>query len=164
MKPVATAAMPTAPTPAQCAAAVEACACFNIRRTARVVTQVYDEALAGVGVSSGQFVVLLTTRILGGGTLQELAVAMSLERSALSRALQPLLRRKLLEMKVGRDRRTRQIDLTEGGLQLLTNGVAYWGEAQQRMNSALGSSGFEALLQISRQSFDNLVKETSSGQ
>ena len=141
-----------------CIEAANACACFNVRRTARLVTQVYDDALAGVGVSSGQFVVLLSTRILGESTMQELAEAVSLDRSALSRALQPLIRRNLVQMTVGKDRRTRRIALTVEGLQLLKDGAPFWMAAQERMQAALGQDGFSELLSTSRRSFEQLAK------
>ena len=145
-----------APTVAQCRAAAEVCACFNVRRTARLVTQVYDEALAGVKVSSGQFVILLTARILGSATMQELAEAVSLDRSALSRSLRPLVTRKLLRVAVGKDRRRREVSVTPAGLQLLADGTPYWERAQQRLQTALGEKGFVGLLRTSQESFKRL--------
>ncbi len=145
-----------APTAAQCRAAAEVCACFNVRRTARLVTQVYDEALAGVKVSSGQFVILLTARIVGSATMQELAEAVSLDRSALSRSLQPLVARKLLRVSVGQDRRRREVSITPAGLQLLADGTPFWERAQQHLQTALGEKGFVGLLRTSRESFQRL--------
>ncbi|WP_221029582.1 MarR family winged helix-turn-helix transcriptional regulator [Actomonas aquatica] len=141
------------PTAAQCQAAAEACACFNIRRTARLVTHVYDEALAPLKVSSGQFVILLAARILDAGTMQELAEAVSLDRSALSRSLRPLVARGLLSINVGQDRRRREVSITADGMQLLADGAPHWQQAQDRMQAALGGNGFEGLLRMSKDSF-----------
>lgn len=146
-----------APSVAQCRAAAEACACFNIRRTARLVTQVYDEALNPVKVSSGQFVILLASRILGSATMHELAEAVSLDRSALSRSLRPLVSRSLLQVEVGMDRRRREVSITTQGLQLLADGVPYWTRAQERMQQALGANGFLGLLETSKESFAQLT-------
>ncbi len=145
------------PTVSQCRAAAEVCACFNVRRTARLVTQVYDEALAGVKVSSGQFVILLTARILGSATMQELAEAVSLDRSALSRSLRPLVNRKLLKISVGQDRRRREVTITLAGMQLLADGTPYWERAQHRLQTALGEEGFVGLLRTSQESFHRLT-------
>jgi len=144
------------PSVTDCVAAAQACVCFNVRRAARSVTQVYDEALAPVKVSSGQFVILLSVRILGEATMQKLAETVALDRSALSRAVQPLMRRGLLKIEPGRDRRTKLIRLSESGMQLLAEGAPYWEQAQARMRGALGQDGFDGLLQTSRRSFEQL--------
>ncbi len=146
-----------APTIAQCRAAAAACACFNVRRTARLVTQIYDDCLAPVGVSSGQFVILLTLRILEQATMQQLAEAVSLDRSALSRALLPLEKKKLLKIEVGTDRRRREVSLTPAGLRLLGEGAPHWMNAQNRLQGALGDEGFNGLLDTAKVSYDRLT-------
>lgn len=146
-----------APSPAACQAAAAACACFNVRRTARQITQIYDDALAPVSVSSGQFVILLAMRILGTATMLELASAVSLDRSALSRALQPLVARKLVRVQVGLDRRCREVALTTAGLLLLADGAPHWERAQERLQTLLGGEQFTALLQTSQRSFELLT-------
>ncbi|MCC5023129.1 MAG: winged helix-turn-helix transcriptional regulator [Candidatus Synoicihabitans palmerolidicus] len=142
-----------APTVAQCQAAAETCACFNVRRTARLVTQVYDDALGAVKVSSGQFVILLTMRILNQPTMQQLAEAVSLDRSALSRALKPLVDRKFLQVRVGNNRRRREVELTTEGLKLLADGTPHWARAQARMEAALGVNAFNGLIEVSKSSY-----------
>lgn len=150
---------PRVPSPAECLAAAEACACFNVRRAARSVTQVYDEALSAVNVSSGQFVILLSVRILSQATMQKLAETVALDRSALSRAVQPLLRRELLSIEPGRDRRTKLITLSPAGMQMLADGAPHWERAQARMRGALGEDGFDGLLRTSRESFERLHRQ-----
>ena len=41
------------------------CACANLRKAARAVTQVFDEALAPSGLRITQFTLLVTSRLSG---------------------------------------------------------------------------------------------------
>jgi DNA-binding MarR family transcriptional regulator len=117
---------------------VQVCACFNLRRAARTVTQIYDEALAPLGLSSGQFHLLLAVRLHGEARLQQLADTVSSDRSVLSRTVRPLVARRLLSMQTGRDRRTRAIALTAEGHRALVAGQACWQHAQARVVARLG--------------------------
>src|SRR5215216_4690522 len=73
-----------------------ACACANLRKAARAVTQVFDEALAPSGLRATQFTLLVTSRLMGESTINELAEKMAMDRTTLSRNLKPLLRSALL--------------------------------------------------------------------
>ena len=42
-----------------------ACACFNLRKATRMVTQLYDDALKPVGIRATQLTVLAATRSAG---------------------------------------------------------------------------------------------------
>ena len=42
-----------------------ACACFNLRKATRMVTQLYDEALKPAGIRATQLTVLAATRSAG---------------------------------------------------------------------------------------------------
>src|SRR5215217_5827709 len=80
-----------------------ACACANLRRAARAVTQVFDEALAPSGLRATQFTLLVTSRLMGESTINELAEKMAMDRTTLSRNLKPLVRSGLLEVRPGED-------------------------------------------------------------
>ncbi len=129
--------------------AVRVCACFNLRRTTRVITQIYDEALAPTGLSSGQYQLLLVVRLLGGSSLQKLANAVSSDRSVMSRTVRPLVLRGYLAMETGRDRRTRAITLTPEGQRALAEGYPLWQKAQARTTSRIGAAQLEQLLAVS---------------
>jgi len=92
-----------------------ACACANLRRAARAVTQLFDEALAPSGLRTTQFTLLVTSRLMGESTINELAERMAMDRTTLSRNLKPLVRSGLLEMQPGEDGRTRLVRLTPAG-------------------------------------------------
>ncbi len=132
------------------------CACFNLRKISRSVTLIYDEALAPLGLSSGQFTLLLAVRLLGETSLLRLAATVGADRSVLSRTVRPLEDRGLLAIDSGHDRRTRRIALTAAGQQALTKGYARWQEAQARMAALLGATQLDRLIATLDQSMRGL--------
>ncbi len=136
--------------------AVRDCACFNLRRVSRSVTQIYDNALAPLGLSSGQFMLLLAVRLLGETSLLRLADTVSTDRSVLSRTVRPLEDRGLLTIIPGDDRRTRRITLTAAGHRALAEGYGHWQEAQRRMGELLGPKQLGELLGTLDQSMRNI--------
>jgi DNA-binding MarR family transcriptional regulator len=123
-----------------------ACACANLRRAARAVTQVFDEALAPSGLRATQFTLLVTSRLTGESTINELAEKMAMDRTTLSRNLKPLVRSGLLEVRPGVDGRTRLVRVTPAGERMLEEAYPLWQQAQQETVSVLGEERHEALL------------------
>ena len=132
--------------PEQVRDAIRVCACFNLRRVSRAVTEVYDEAMAPLGLSSGQFMLLLAVRMLGETSLLRLADTVWTDRSVLIRTVRPLEDRGLLAIITGKDRRTRRITLTPKGQRALRDGYVRWQGAQARMGELLGAHQLEELL------------------
>ena len=122
------------------------CACANLRKAARAVTQLFDEALAPSGLRATQFTLLVTSRLTGESTINELAERMAMDRTTLSRNLKPLMRSGLLEVRPGEDGRTRLVRITPAGEQALEEAYPLWQRAQQETVSALGEERYEALL------------------
>jgi DNA-binding MarR family transcriptional regulator len=123
-----------------------ACACANLRKAARAVTQLFDEALAPSGLRVTQFTLLVTSHLSGESTINELAERMAMDRTTLSRNLKPLVRSGLLEMRPGEDGRTRLVRLTPAGEQALEEAYPLWQQAQLETVSTLGEERYEALL------------------
>lgn len=123
-----------------------ACACANLRKAARVVTQIFDAALAPSGLKCTQFTLLATARLAGEQTVNGLAEKMVMDRTTLSRNLRPLVRAGLLETIPGDDNRTRLIRISAEGKQALGQAYPMWEAAQEEVVGALGTERFEALL------------------
>ena len=123
-----------------------ACACANLRRAARVVTQIFDAALAPSGLKCTQFTLLVAARLVGEETVNGLAEKMVMDRTTLSRNLKPLVRAGLLEAIPGEDNRTRLIRISAEGKRALGQAYPMWEAAQEEVVGALGSERFEALL------------------
>lgn len=126
----------------------EATACLNyiLRRTSRLVTQLYDQALKPAGVRSGQFNLMVPVALRGAYSISELADLLGMERSALARNLRPLVRRGWVTVTAGRDRRTRIVRLTRAGERRLIKAYPLWKRAQTTLTGALRRSELEDLV------------------
>jgi DNA-binding MarR family transcriptional regulator len=128
-------------------AALEQCACANVKRLARVVSGIYDDALRPHGLTSGQFVLLVAIRTEGPAPIKTLASHLGVERTVMSRNLRPLMKEGWVTMTANNaDRRYRTIELTETGLSKVRAALPAWRGAQERVRAPLGEVGFEAML------------------
>ena len=100
------------------------CNCLSLRQATRRVTQLYDQALAPVGLRVTQFSLLLQAEALGPIALQPLAEVMVMDRATLGHNVRPLLARGLVQLEVGSDRRSRELSITQVGRDLLVEARA----------------------------------------
>jgi DNA-binding MarR family transcriptional regulator len=125
---------------------VRRCACGNIRIAARALTQFYDDILRSSGLRTTQFSMLTTISRAEQLTVTELAEALVMDQTTLTRNLGPLVRDKLVERVVGQDRRTRLLKLTPEGEAAIEKAMPLWEEAQQQAVNRLGQERYRALL------------------
>lgn len=121
------------------------CVCGNLRKAARAVTQVYDEALRPIGLRVTQFGILGATKAMEPVTLSRLADATVTDRTTLTRNLRLLQKKGLIRIQSGDDRREREIALTERGRAALVRGLPLWQEAQVRVVQGLGEERWKSL-------------------
>jgi DNA-binding MarR family transcriptional regulator len=121
------------------------CACARLRRASRAITQVYDDALAASGLRATQFGVLRTLAHHSTMTIGSLAAEMLLDRTALSRNLDPLAARGLVAISPGLDQRTRQLALTAAGRKALDAAEPCWAEAQRDVARRIGKPRLDQL-------------------
>ncbi|MBI2825468.1 MAG: winged helix-turn-helix transcriptional regulator [Planctomycetia bacterium] len=132
----------------KCAEAASVCACFNFRKATRAVTQHFDDLLASTGLRSTQLVILLAVAVYESRGMAALARAMVMDRSTLTRNLRPLIKQGFLQLKFGKDRRTRLVELTPNGRKVLGAAVPVWEAAQHRFVSELGEDRWQDLLSL----------------
>src|SRR5689334_14728170 len=84
-----------------------ACMNFSLRRAARTIALLYDRELAGAGIRSTQFSVLLTVAAYGPQKVTKLAKGLAMDRTTLSKNILPLVRRGFLESRRLPDKRQR---------------------------------------------------------
>lgn len=123
-----------------------ACACGRLRRASRALTQLYDDAMAPSGLRVTQFSLLRTLAREGPQRLTPLAAATLLDRTALSRTLDPLVERGLVRIVAGRDARTREAALTAAGRAAIGAATRYWNRAQARVAKRLGAERLAGLI------------------
>ncbi len=127
------------------------CACFNIRRAARKVTQIYDKALRPAGLQATQFTLLamLAAGNDGNGILMgSLAGRLGMDRTTLTRNLAIAERAKWALVRPGKDRRERHVALTAAGRKKLAQARPYWQAAQQGIIEQLSETGLAELLTL----------------
>jgi DNA-binding MarR family transcriptional regulator len=123
-----------------------ACVCGRLRRAARALTQLYDDTMAPAGLRITQFSLLHTLERSGPQRITELATLLLLDRTALSRNLEPLAAEGLVRIAAGRDARTREVCLTRAGEAALAKAMPYWRRAQVQVAQQLGQQNINALV------------------
>ena len=115
------------------------CAGANLRRAARVATQLYEEALRPSGVRATQFTLLQALRQAPGISQKQLGELLGIDSTTLTRTLAGLRRKAWLRSHPGEDRRELRLSLTPAGLREFRRVAPYWETAQKRLRQALGS-------------------------
>ncbi len=124
------------------------CACFNLRKTARLVTRMYDHILRPAGIRATQFTILVAIRSNAPVAIQALARIVVMDRTTLARNLKPLVRAGLVAIAPGEDRRVRQAALTTAGHKTLDRALPLWLSAQSEFTRNLGPSNLNTLLDV----------------
>ena len=118
----------------------EDCNCLAVRQAARHITQFYDQFLAASGLRTTQFSILARLRRLGPMTINALATEMVMDRTTLGRNILPLERDGLIGIQQGsRDRRSKELRVTEAGEARFRAGMKGWEKAQQQFEKAFGA-------------------------
>jgi DNA-binding MarR family transcriptional regulator len=125
------------------------CLGFRTRLLSRVITAVYDDALAEVGLKVGQFSILNAIANREETRPAELAKFLEMDESTLSRNVARMCAKGWLQLETGEDdRRSHQITITEMGNALLRKGYPAWQQAQSQVTHKLGPDGVAALKSV----------------
>ena len=117
----------------------EVCNLSALRQATRLVTKLYDAALAPTDLSANQYGILRRLHREGPSTLGDLAESLVMDRSTLGHLVRPLEKRGLIRLAVGEhDRRARFLTLTRSGEALVQNARPLWASAQKKFESAFG--------------------------
>jgi DNA-binding MarR family transcriptional regulator len=114
------------------------CACANLRRATRAVTQIYEEEFRPARLRITQFSILKALSTVPDARQGGLAYAMGLDSTTLTRTLANLRRQGYVAIQRGRDRRERILSLTEKGKAKVDHLMPHWERAQKRVRDAMG--------------------------
>ena len=120
------------------------CACTALRKAARAVSRIYDEALAGAGMTTAQFAIL---RHIGRGeplALSRLAEQLAMDRTTLYRALDPIEAKGWVTVAPGSGK-SRLASLTPAGRAAMAGAEADWQAVQARIVGAMGPEQWAGL-------------------
>ena len=125
------------------------CLGFTARLLSRVISGVYDDAFAEVGLKVSQFSLLNAIANRGDTRPAELARFLAMDESTLSRNVARMCARGWLRLEAGDDdRRSHEITVTEKGMALLRKSYPAWQKAQIQVIQRLGPDGVDALKSI----------------
>jgi DNA-binding MarR family transcriptional regulator len=114
------------------------CLCFRAQRAARAVGRRFDEAFRPLGLTNGQFSLMMSLNRPEPPTIGCVARGLAMDRTTLTAALKPLERRGLVRTAPRPDdRRSRIVELTARGKALLARAVPVWSETHARLEHQL---------------------------
>lgn len=135
----------------------QGCTNLKLRQLTRRVTQYYDAEVGKTGLKITQYSLLSHVVKLGPIRAVDLAVAMRVSTSTLSRNLQPLIAAGWIVVNSGDDARSRLISATEAGQTKRTEAQRKWRIAQEGINATLGAERVVALHALIDESLELLA-------
>ena len=116
----------------------DTCLCLFVQRAARTLARRFDEALRPVGLTNGQFSLMMSLNRPAPAGMGSVATLLGMDRTTLTAALKPLERRGLVDIAPDpADRRGRLLTLTEAGRALLAGAVPIWEATHAEIESRL---------------------------
>ncbi|MFW6050707.1 MAG: MarR family winged helix-turn-helix transcriptional regulator [Myxococcota bacterium] len=116
----------------------ERCLCLHVQRAARALARRFDDAFRPLGITSGQFSLMMALNVPEPPAMGVVAERLAMDRTTLTAALKPLERRKLVRVRPDpRDRRRRVLRLTPSGQRLLTEALPLWKRAHAQVDELL---------------------------
>ena len=135
----------------------QGCTNFKLRQLLRRVSLRYDAQLAKAGLKTTQYSLLSHVHKLGPVRPGDLALAMAMDASTLTRNLKPLISAGWVDLAAGSDGRSRLVSLTDAGRDKRSAAQAHWRDAQAAMNHLLGNERVLALHGLIDESLDKLA-------
>jgi DNA-binding MarR family transcriptional regulator len=122
------------------------CLCFHLQRAGRALARRFDDAMRPIGLTNGQFSLMMCLNRPEAPTIGWVANFLAMDRTTLTAALKPLLRRRLIKMAVDReDRRSRRLHLTPAGRAILARAVPIWTRTHEEVDRLLLNSDSDRL-------------------
>jgi DNA-binding MarR family transcriptional regulator len=127
----------------------ETCVNTSLRRSTRMVSNYYDEALRSTGLHGNQLVLLVAAYLMGSVSINQMAARVGLDRTTLVRNLKHVEERGLVTIKAGDDLRTRLVALTPEGRDTLIQALPLWEAVQKEVVELLGKHHDELVKSLS---------------
>ena len=120
----------------------DTCLCLHVQRAARALACRFDKAMKEVGLTNGQFSLLMSLNRPVPATMKSVADLLAMDRTTLTAALKVLERRGLVESQIDpKDRRGKLLTLTQAGTGALVEALPIWTEVHTQIDAELGDGG-----------------------
>jgi len=124
---------------------------FQIQRAARALARRFDAELRPLGLTNGQFILLMLLNRQEPSGMADLASLLAIDRTTLTAALKTLERRGFVKIAVdSSDHRVRRIRLTRRGRTLIMTSAPVWERTSREIESRLAETDLDSLQQILR--------------
>ncbi|MEO9191499.1 MAG: MarR family transcriptional regulator [Acetobacteraceae bacterium] len=116
----------------------DTCLCLHVQRAARALARRFDEEFRPLGLTSGQFSLMMSLNRPDPPAMGAVASLLAMDRTTLTAALKPLERRTLVAVTPDpADRRSRRLTLTPAGMALLSRAVPVWESTHAALEGGL---------------------------
>lgn len=133
------------------------CLCFNLRKTSRLASQVYDTYYRSIGLLGTQVFLLLIIQSRTGLSCGELGRVSGLRQSSVTRNLEVLASHGYVRSDPDpADARRKILSLTTSGKRKIDEAIPVWREAQQMLIDQLGGEKTALLLGMLKETADCL--------
>jgi DNA-binding MarR family transcriptional regulator len=114
------------------------CTCGELRKAARAITLLYDNAFKSSGLLSTQLGVLDVICNSDSIRISDLAEKQGMDRTTLTRNLSVLERQGFIKISSGKDHRTRIVTATQKGRSAVAKAIPLWIEVQRKVKQQMG--------------------------
>lgn len=116
----------------------DSCLCLHVQRAARALARRFDDALRPIGLTHGQFSLMMSLNRPKPAGMSAVATLLAMDRTTLTAALKPLRRRGLVKVAPDpADSRGRLMTLTARGRTLLIRAVPVWRKTHAKIEALL---------------------------
>jgi DNA-binding MarR family transcriptional regulator len=124
----------------------DCCLCLHVQRAARALARRFDEVLRPLGLTNGQFSLLMSLNRPEPPGMAPVAALLAMDRTTLTAALKPLERRGLVNVIPDPvDKRSRRLKLTAEGQALLGEAVPVWERTHAEVEGWIEDGGADRL-------------------
>ena len=124
----------------------DTCLCLHLQRAARVVARRFDDALRPLGLTNGQFSLLMSLNRPQAASIDSVSAVLAMDRTTVTANLKPLERRGLVSVMANdADKRRRHLTLTPAGRALLTAALPIWRQTHAAIERQLPRSDPDGL-------------------
>src|SRR5919112_2718491 len=124
----------------------DSCTCGELRKAARAITLLYDNAFKSSGLLSTQLGVLDVICNSNSIRISDLAAKQGMDRTTLTRNLSVLERQGFIKISSGKDNRTRIVAITSKGRTAIAKAIPLWNEVQLKVKQQMGENSWNQLM------------------
>jgi DNA-binding MarR family transcriptional regulator len=124
----------------------DSCLCLHVQRAARALARRFDDALRPLGLTNGQFSLMMSLNRPEPPGMAAVASLLGMDRTTLTAVLKPLQRRGMIKVTADpADGRGRLITLTAKGRRLLSRAVPVWRNTHAAVEALLPAGDSDRL-------------------